>query len=127
MWEQAGAVSSSDLADNQKIGEGIITGLPPLPRGSPVDVTFRMNETGLLRVEALELKTGKKLNIELQIGGLSPAQVSEAASAIARYAVTSEFDTSGYRRNVLDPARKRGNMPTAGLADPLRRRAGIGA
>ncbi len=88
VWEQAGAVSSSDLANNQKIGEGIITGLPPLPRGSPVDVTFRMNETGMLRVEALELKTGKKLNMELQIGGLSPAQVSEAASAIARYDVT---------------------------------------
>jgi molecular chaperone DnaK (HSP70) len=88
IWEQAGAVSSSDLADNNKIGEGRITGLPPLPRNSPIDVTFRMNETGLLRVEAVELKTGKKLKMELQIQGLSEAQVSEAKSVIARYAVT---------------------------------------
>jgi molecular chaperone DnaK (HSP70) len=88
IWEQAGAVSSSELADNNKIGQGRITGLPPLPRRSPVDVTFRMSETGLLRVEAVELKTDKKTNLELQIQmGLSEDQVSEATSAIARYDV----------------------------------------
>jgi molecular chaperone DnaK len=89
IWEQAGAVSSSDLSDNNKIGEGRISGLPPLPRQSPIDVTFRMNETGLLHVEAVELKTGKKLKMELQIQGvLSEARVHEAATAIQRYAVT---------------------------------------
>jgi molecular chaperone DnaK len=89
IWEQAGAVASSDPADNNKIGDGLITGLPPLPQESPIDVTFRMNETGLLRVEAVELKTGKKLKMELQTGGLAEAKVGEARSAIARYA-TSE-------------------------------------
>jgi molecular chaperone DnaK (HSP70) len=89
IWEQAGAVSSSELADNSKIGDGIITGLPPLPQQSPIDVTFKMNETGLLRVEAVELKTGKKLNMELQTEGLAEDKVEEARSAIARYA-TSE-------------------------------------
>jgi len=87
IWEQAGAVSSSDLADNNKIGEELITGLPPLKKGSPIDVTFAMNETGLLRVEAVELVTGKKLQIELQIQGMTEAQVSEARSALANYAV----------------------------------------
>ena len=67
----------------------MITGLPPLPRRSPVDVTFRMSETGLLRVEAVELKTDKKTNLELQIQmGLSEDEVSEATSAVARYDVT---------------------------------------
>jgi molecular chaperone DnaK (HSP70) len=89
IWEQAGAVASEELADNEKIGDGIITGLPPLPKQSPFDVTFKMNETGLLRVEAIELKTGKKLNIELQTEGLAEAKVDEARSVIARYA-TSE-------------------------------------
>ena len=60
IWEQAGAVASSEPADNNKIGDGLITGLPPLPQESPIDVTFRMNETGLLRVEAVELKNGKE-------------------------------------------------------------------
>jgi molecular chaperone DnaK len=89
IWEQAGAVASSEPADNNKIGDGLITGLPPLPRESPVDVTFRMNETGLLRVEAIELMTGKKLKMELQTEGLAEAKVDEARSTIARYA-TSE-------------------------------------
>ena len=88
IYEQAGAVSSSDLNDNNKIGEGRISDLPPLPRNSPIDVTFKMSETLLLRVEAVELKTGKKLKMELQIQGLSEAQVSEARSAVGRYAVT---------------------------------------
>ena len=77
IWEQAGAVASSDPADNNKIGDGLITGLPPLPQESPIDVTFRMNETGLLRVEAVELKTGKKLKMELQTGGLTEAKVTK--------------------------------------------------
>jgi molecular chaperone DnaK len=47
-----------------------------------------MNEMGLLRVEAVELKTGKKLNMELQIQGvMSEDQIGKARSAVARYAV----------------------------------------
>jgi molecular chaperone DnaK len=89
IWEQAGAVASEEPADNNKIGDGLITGLPPLPQESPIDVTFRMNDTGLLRVEAVELKTGKKLNMELQTGGLAEGKVDEKRSSIAGY-VTSE-------------------------------------
>jgi molecular chaperone DnaK len=88
IWEQAGSVSSTDLPDNNKIGDGIITGLPPLPKGSPIDVNFSMDDTGLLRVEAVELKTRTKLTIELQIQGLSDAQVDEARTAVARYALS---------------------------------------
>ena len=51
-------------------------------------MTFRMNETGLLRVEAVELKTAKKLNWNCRSRVLSEAQVSDATSAIARYDVT---------------------------------------
>jgi molecular chaperone DnaK len=88
IWEQAGSVSSSDPADNNKIGDGIITGLPPLPKGSPIDVYFIMNDTGTLHVEAVELKTGTKLAIDLQIQGLSMAQVDDARIAVARYALS---------------------------------------
>jgi molecular chaperone DnaK len=88
VWEQAGSVASSDLADNNKIGQGTITGLPPLPKDSPIDVTFKMNEMGLLKVEAVELKTGKKLNMELQIKGWSEEDVNTAKDAIALYAIS---------------------------------------
>lgn len=88
VWEQAGAVESKKLADNAKIGEGTITGLPRLRKGSPIDITFAMDELGTLRVHAVELQTGKDLHIELHIQGLSESQVGQAKEAVARYAVS---------------------------------------
>jgi molecular chaperone DnaK (HSP70) len=90
VWEQSGSVESEELDDNQHIAEGLISGLPRLPQGSPIDVTFEMELDGLLRVHAVELKTNKDLHIELQIkGGLSEEQVDEARSAVARYSVSA--------------------------------------
>jgi len=88
VWEQSGAVISKELRDNAHIGEGIITGLPPLPKGSPLHVTFTMDELGRLRVYAVELSTGKDLHIELVIAGLDEDGVSAARNAVALYAVT---------------------------------------
>lgn len=87
VWEQTGAVASGDLGHNAHIGEGVITGLPPLPKGSPIDVTFAMDELGTLRVHAVELSTGKDLRIELVIAGLNEDEVKAARDAVALYAV----------------------------------------
>jgi molecular chaperone DnaK (HSP70) len=84
VYEQAGSKKSADPADNRKIGDGLISDLPPLPKGSPVDVTFWMSDSGVLRVEALEPKTGRKLNIELQIAGLTEQEVARATDLVAR-------------------------------------------
>jgi molecular chaperone DnaK len=88
IWEQAGSVASSELADNTKIGEGVISGLPELPKHSPVDVTFRMNDTGLLTVDAEELRTHKKLKFDLQIKGLSGDQLEAAKDTVSGYGVS---------------------------------------
>ena len=88
IWEQAGAVSSRELADNARIGDGVITGLPPLPKGSPIDVDFRMDERGLLRVEATELRTDTTLTIELQIQGLTEDQVERSRAVVSGYGVS---------------------------------------
>jgi molecular chaperone DnaK len=88
VWEQAGSVASSDLADNTRIGKGVISGLPELPKHSPVDVTFRMNETGLLTVDAEELKTHKKVKFDLQITGLSGDQLEAAKDTVSGYDVS---------------------------------------
>lgn len=88
IWEQAGSVMSTSPADNAKIGDGVITGLPPLPEGSPIDVKFTMDERGLLRVEAVELRTWKNLTIELQIQGLTDAEVERSRTTVAGYAVS---------------------------------------
>jgi molecular chaperone DnaK (HSP70) len=87
VFEQAGSKKSADPADNRKIGDGLISDLPPLPKGSPVDVTFWMSDSGVLRVEALEPKTGRKLNMELQIAGLTEQEVARATDLVAKVEV----------------------------------------
>jgi molecular chaperone DnaK len=88
VWEQGGAIASEELEHNNHIGEGRISGLPPLPAGSPVEVTATMDAVGTLRVHAVELSTSKDLDIELTIGGMDQAGVEAARSAIARYTVS---------------------------------------
>ncbi|MEU4829440.1 Hsp70 family protein [Streptosporangium sp. NPDC023615] len=88
IWEQAGAVESAGLADNARIGEGTITGLPRIRKGSPIDISFAMDELGTLTVHAVELQTHKELRIEVRIQGLSESQVEQARQAVARYAVS---------------------------------------
>jgi molecular chaperone DnaK (HSP70) len=88
IWEQAGSVASPELADNTKIGEGAITRLPRLPKGSPIDVTFNMSATGVLSVEAIELTTKKRLKFDLQIKGLSGEKLEAARDTVSHYDVS---------------------------------------
>jgi molecular chaperone DnaK (HSP70) len=85
IYEQAGSTESIELEDNNRIGGGVIRRLPSLPKGSPIDITFEMDEGGLLRVNAKEVgMTGQTLDIELQIGDLTQKEITEARDAVAR-------------------------------------------
>ena len=89
VWEQAGPVASEDLAENRKVGEGMLRNLPArLPPQTPIEVTFYMSGTGLLTVEATEPRSGSDLRFELQIGGLDQAGMEKARQSVARYRVT---------------------------------------
>ena len=89
VWEQSGAVESSELADNRKIGQGLLSNLPPrLPAMSPIEVTFFMSETGRLSVHAREPGSGNDVKFDLQIGGLDQAGLEKARTAIGRYQVS---------------------------------------
>jgi molecular chaperone DnaK (HSP70) len=88
IWEQAGSVASPELADNAKIGEGAITRLPKLPKGSPIDVTFNMSATGVLSVEAIELRTKKRLKFDLKIKGLSGQKLEAAKDTVSHYDIS---------------------------------------
>jgi molecular chaperone DnaK len=84
IWEQAGTEVSHLVESNRHIGKGTINRLPPLPKGSAIDITFAMTERGLLEVDAVELTTGQKVHIEVQIGGLDEKSVTKAREAVAR-------------------------------------------
>jgi molecular chaperone DnaK len=88
VWEQAGPDESEDLADNRKVGEGMLRNLPArLPVGTPFEITFFMSETGLLTVHAREPRSGREVRFDLQIGGLDSARFDQARRSVASYRV----------------------------------------
>jgi molecular chaperone DnaK len=88
VWEQAGPEESEDLADNRKVGEGLLRHLPArLPAGTPFEITFFMSETGLLTVHANEPRSGREVRFDLQIGGLDNTRFDQARRSVAGYQV----------------------------------------
>jgi molecular chaperone DnaK len=53
-------------ADNVALGDFMLTGIPPAPRGTPqVEVSFDTDANGILSVSAKDLATGKKQGITI--------------------------------------------------------------
>lgn len=70
VMEQAGESESPNLDDNTQIGRGELTGLPAnLPGGSPIFVTFRLEEDGTLTVKGLEPSSKSDLTFDVKVEG----------------------------------------------------------
>ena len=53
--------------DNNKLGEFTLNGIPPMPRGVPqIEVTYDLDQNGILKVTACEKSTGKSENITVK-------------------------------------------------------------
>lgn len=64
--------------DNEKLGEFILSGIPPAPAGTPqIDVTFSVDDDGILAVKAEESVTGvnKEVTIEGRDQGLDQEDI----------------------------------------------------
>jgi molecular chaperone DnaK (HSP70) len=86
--EQAGPKESDLVENNNKIADGEIAIPPRKPAGWPIDVTFQLNTSGLLRVTAVEKETSVRLELSVQVGGMTDDQVESARKAIARTRVS---------------------------------------
>jgi len=66
-------------ADNKKLGDFDLVGIPPAPRGVPqIEVSFDIDANGIVHVGARDRATGKEQSIRIQSsGGLSDDQVEE--------------------------------------------------
>jgi molecular chaperone DnaK len=60
--------------DNTELGEVCVSGLPGSPRGSLVELTFRLDLSGVLNVTALHVASGKSARTEITN---SPSRLSE--------------------------------------------------
>jgi molecular chaperone DnaK len=66
-------------ADNRKIGQFHLDGIPPAPRGVPqIEVTFDLDANGILHVSAKDLGTGKENKVRIeQSSGLSQTEIEK--------------------------------------------------
>jgi molecular chaperone DnaK len=77
-------------ADNRSLAKFELAGIPPAPRGVPaIQVTFRIDENGIVRVEAKDLGTGKVQEVRVTAtSGLSSQDVDQLVSDGERFKQT---------------------------------------
>jgi heat shock protein 1/8 len=75
--------------DNHKLGTFNLTGIPPMPRGTPqIEVTFDLDTNGILTVAAEDKKTGNKNNITVtnDKGRLSKEEIDQMVKDSEKFA-----------------------------------------
>ncbi|GAA2806651.1 Hsp70 family protein [Saccharopolyspora taberi] len=88
VWEQNGREESEELADNTRVGRGMLKGIPPRPAGAQIEITFFMSETGTLTVHAREQESGRDVRFDLNIGGMDQRAVDAARTDISGHEVS---------------------------------------
>jgi heat shock 70kDa protein 1/2/6/8 len=79
--------------DNNKLGEFLLEGIPPMPRGQPqIEVSFEVDANGILKVSAKEKTTGKEMQIEIKNdkGRLSDADIEKMVNDAEKYKAQDE-------------------------------------
>lgn len=92
-------------ADNKKLGEFDLVGIPPAARGTPqIEVSFDIDADGILHVSAKDKATGKEQRIVIQSsGGLSDADIEKMVKdAEANQAADQKRREGVEARNELD-------------------------
>ena len=76
-------VISEEIEANTLLKDADITGLPPLPRGSTIELVLNVNNEGLIRLSAREPQSGKELEIEARISVLEEKEVELAKEIVS--------------------------------------------
>ncbi len=101
-------------ADNKSLGQFVLDGIPPAPRGVPqIEVSFDIDANGILKVLAKDKATGREQHMEIiPSGGLNDEEIEEMVQEAERNAaedaarkeaveVNNEADTAVYRAEKL--------------------------
>ena len=80
-------------ADNRSLAQFDLTGIPPAPRGVPkIKVTFRVDENGILSVQATDLGTQRSQSIEVRpTSGLSTDEIASLIDEGDRFKETDKL------------------------------------
>jgi len=80
-------------ADNRSLAQFDLTGIPPAPRGVPkIKVTFRIDENGILSVQATDLGTMRTQSVEVKpTSGLSGDEIADLVNEGERFKETDKL------------------------------------
>jgi len=80
-------------ADNRSLAQFDLTGIPPAPRGVPkIKVTFRIDENGILSVQATDLGTMRSQSVEVKpTSGLSGEEIAGLITEGERFKETDKL------------------------------------
>jgi molecular chaperone DnaK len=80
-------------ADNRSLAQFDLTGIPPAPRGVPkIKVTFRIDENGILAVQATDLGTMRSQSIDVRpTTGLSGEEIAGLINEGERFKETDQL------------------------------------
>ena len=80
LYEQAGEVPSEELEANNEItpeSGAVFTGLPHLPKGSPIELNMKVDGSGLLEFTGYEPTTKQYLNLEIKVATLTDEEKAQ--------------------------------------------------
>jgi molecular chaperone DnaK len=85
---------SAKAADNELLGEFILTGLRRAPKGEvEIEVTFEINTDGIVSVSAKDLENGKEQSIQVTASsGLTPDEVNDMMKNAEAFMVERRTD-----------------------------------
>ncbi len=74
LYEQGGEVESDSVGSNNLLKEAEISGMPPMPKGSAIELLLSVSSEGLATLRAREPISGRELNLEATISVLKPEE-----------------------------------------------------
>ena len=79
-------------AENELLGEFMLAGIPPAPAGTPqIEVTFNIDENGIVNVEAEDKGSGNREDITIEGGaGLSDEEIERMQEEAEKHAEEDE-------------------------------------
>lgn len=90
VFEQTGATESELIENNRLLsheGGAKITDLPPLPKGSPIEIELAINKQGEAHLAAKDLTSGKELKFTISLGPMQEKEFEQAREQISRITV----------------------------------------
>lgn len=86
IFEQQGERESEVIEDNKELTPetgATFTGLPNLPKDSPIDIQLSIDTEGLATLSAHEPKTGKALRLEVRLSVMQAEEEAQAKELVA--------------------------------------------